>query len=258
MLSWAMKYLADTPGAQSQLRQALHTRFADARAAGRNPTVQEITSNQIPWLEATIEESLRCSATAPTIDRVAKVDTQILGYRIPKGVVVSQPCSGPSITTPAFDIDEAMRSPTSLVARRDGDLVPSNWPREGISVWNPERWLVRGSSGQLEFNPKAGPQVAFGLGTRGCYGKRLTYVESRIWITLLVWNFEFLPLGAPDLAVYCQDDNGQRAERLLRSSARVECKGCGLVQNSRTCAKVLTVLFSINSIDHQVSYMPRL
>ena len=201
MLSWAMKFLADTPSAQSQLREALQTQFADARAAGRNPTVQEITSKQVPWLEATIEESLRCSATAPSVDRMALVDTQILGYRIPKGAIVSQPCSGPSITTPAFDIDEAVRSPTSLVARREEGLVPPNWSREGISVWKPQRWLVRGPNGQLEFNPKAGPQVAFGLGTRGCYGKRLTYVESRILLTLLIWNFELLPC-APRISRY--------------------------------------------------------
>ena len=94
-----------------------------------------------------------------------------------------------------------MRSPTSIIARRDGGLVPSNWPREGIFVWNPERWLVRGPNGQYEFNTKAGPQAAFGLGTRGCYGKRLTYVESRILITLLVWNFEFLQC-APQISRY--------------------------------------------------------
>lgn len=201
MLSWAVKFLADAPGAQCQLREALHTQFADARAAGRSPTVYEITSKQIPWLEATIEESLRCSSTAPSIDRRALVDTQILGYRIPKDTVVAQPCSGPSITTPAFDIDDAIRSPTSLAARREEGLVPPNWSREGISVWKPERWLTHSANGQLDFNPKAGPQVAFGLGTRGCYGKRLTYVESRILLTLLVWNFELLPC-APQISRY--------------------------------------------------------
>ncbi len=203
MLSWAVKYLADTPKAQNQLRNALHAAFPDARADGRVPTIQEITSKQVPWLEATIEESLRCSATAPTIDRMALCDTQILGYHIPKGTVVSQPCSGPSITAPAFDIDEALRSPTSLSARRQEGLVPPNWEREGISLWRPERWLVPSGKGdgQLEFNPNAGPQVAFGLGTRGCYGKRLTYVESRILLTLLVWNFELLPC-APQISRY--------------------------------------------------------
>lgn len=220
MLSWAVKFLADNPRAQDELRAALHGEFVEARAAGRAPTVQEITGRQVPWLEATIEESLRCSATAPSVDRTALADTQILGYRIPKGTVVAQPCSGPSITTPAFDnIDEVVRSPSSLAARRQGGLVPPNWQREGISVWNPERWLVVGggseeegdSSGnaegkkkkqkKLEFNPNAGPQVAFGLGTRGCYGKRLTYVESRILLTLLVWRFELLPC-APKISRY--------------------------------------------------------
>jgi cytochrome P450 len=192
MLSWAVKYLADSPDAQTQLRTALHTSFPDAKREGRPPSVQEITSKQVPWLEATIEESLRCGSVAPTIDRMATQDTQILSYHIPKGTVVSQLCSGASITSPAFVIDESLRSPTSLTARRKEGLVPPNWQGEGISVWKPQRWLVTGVNGQLEFNPNAGPQIAFGLGTRGCYGKRLTYVESRIVITLLIWNFELL------------------------------------------------------------------
>lgn len=209
MLSWAVKYLADTPSAQTHLRAALHAHFPEARAAGRAPAVHELTSRQVPWLEATIEESLRCSATAPSIDRMALADTRILGYRIPRGTVVAQPCSGPSITTPAFEgIDDAVRSPTSLAARREGGAtVPPNWDRGDISVWRPERWLVvrRGGEGEkeeeLHFNPNAGPQVAFGLGTRGCYGKRLTYVESRIQLALLVWNFELLPC-APHISRY--------------------------------------------------------
>lgn len=54
-------------------------------------------------------------------------------------------------------------------------------------AFKPERWIVGG-----EFDATAGPQLAFGLGTRGCYGKRLVYVEMRVLLTLIVWNFELL------------------------------------------------------------------
>jgi cytochrome P450 len=43
-----------------------------------------------------------------------------------------------------------------------------------------------------EFDPSAKPVLAFGLGLRGCFGKRLAYVEIRILITLIIWNFELL------------------------------------------------------------------
>jgi cytochrome P450 len=57
-----------------------------------------------------------------------------------------------------------------------------------MTLFKPERWIVGD-----EFDATAGPQLAFDLGTRGCYGKRLVYVEMRILLTLIVWNFELLP-----------------------------------------------------------------
>jgi cytochrome P450 len=68
------------------------------------------------------------------------------------------------------------------------------WDPEDIAVFNPDRWMVTVDGGKrAEFDPSAGPQLAFGLGTRGCYGKRLVYLEMRIVLTLVVWNFELMP-----------------------------------------------------------------
>lgn len=37
--------------------------------------------------------------------------------------------------------------------------------------------------------------MAFSLGSRGCFGRRLAYLETRIVLALLVWNFEFHKLS---------------------------------------------------------------
>jgi hypothetical protein len=190
-LCWGVKFLADNRESQAQLRAALHHTHAEARAQSRSPTAHEIVSTQVPWLEATIEEMLRCSGTAPSVDREALVDTQLLGFHIPKGTIVSHPCAGPGLTRPGFDVDEKVRSPSSREARSKPGVARNVWSRNDVAKFNPERWLKQ-REGRVEFDPNAGPQLAFGLGTRACWGKRLVYVEARILLTLLVWHFEFL------------------------------------------------------------------
>ncbi|KAE8356996.1 cytochrome P450 monooxygenase [Aspergillus coremiiformis] len=190
-LCWGFKFLADHPWAQSKLRLAIQAGFPVATAAGRPPTIQEITSTSIPYLDATIDEILRCAGTAPLVEREALVDTEILGHPVPKGTVVACLVTGPSMMSPGFDIDMCRRSPTSQAVQRDG-LIQS-WDLADMAIFNPDRWIVHDEEKGDQFNPTAGPQLAFGLGTRGCYGKRLAYLGMRTVLTAVVWNFELLP-----------------------------------------------------------------
>ena len=163
-----------------------------AHSEARSPGVQEIMESHMPYLDATMEEVLRCAGTAPVVDRQAVTDTELLGYVIPKGTMVTCLVAGPTMLKPAIEVRDAQRSPTSLAAKQEGRTRA--WDSESIDLFHPERWLVEGKDGsEIEFNPTAGPQLAFGLGTRGCYGKRLVYVEMRIILTLILWNFELLP-----------------------------------------------------------------
>ena len=66
------------------------------------------------------------------------------------------------------------------------------WDPADISMFSPGRWIVGSDGDDGHFDASAGPQLAFGLGTRGCYGKRLVYLEMRIVLTLVIWNFELL------------------------------------------------------------------
>ncbi|KAI0473332.1 cytochrome P450 monooxygenase [Xylariaceae sp. FL0804] len=197
-LCWSLKFLADQPQAQTKLRHVFRSAFAAAASANRNPTIQEITSTHIPYLDATMEETLRCAGTAPVVDRVATADTELLGHHITKGTVVTCLVTGPSMMSPGFDIDKSRRSTSSRAAMEEGRH--RSWDPADMSAFNPDRWIVNGEKG-VEFDASAGPQLALGLGTRSCYGKRLVYLEMRIVITLILWNFELMTCP-PSLSGY--------------------------------------------------------
>lgn len=199
-INWGIKYLSDSTTAQTKLRNAMEAAFPAAASEGRSPRIKELTGTPIPYLDATVEEIARLAASVPVVDRQATVDTQVLGYHIPKGTAVTSLVTGPSMTSPAFEIDEARRSEASRAAekegagRRGGGRVRGTWDPRDMASFKPERWLV-GPDGK-DFDAAAGPQLAFGLGTRQCYGKRLAYMKMKILVALIVWNFELLPCPA--------------------------------------------------------------
>lgn len=183
-LCWGVKLLADHPGVQQRVRGDLQAAFPEAKAEGRLPSVTEITKASIPYLEATIEEILRVGNTVPIVDRDAIQDTTLLGHFVPKGTHVFFLNTGPSFLEPAFDIDESLRSPQA----RDSKV--GVWAAEDISAFKPERWLIK-ENGKEVFDSQAGPDIPFGLGLRGCYGRRLAYLELRLLLTVFLWKFEF-------------------------------------------------------------------
>ncbi|OBS24853.1 hypothetical protein FPOA_05390 [Fusarium poae] len=198
---WGLKFLTDNVGVQMRLRRVLQSSFAKAKAEKRSPTFQELAVARIPYLEAVIEEILRCAGATPALQRLSKVDTQILGYHIPKGTDVLFLTHGPSVWTPGFEIDESKRSQSCQAA---GEKKDQTWDNHDISEFRPERWLGQkvapinvpnetGATETVEFDGLAGPTLAFGLGTRGCFGRRLGYQQLKTSIAILMWNFELLP-----------------------------------------------------------------
>lgn len=190
-LCWGIKFLADSPSCQARLRESLRGAHAPALTEGRAPTHVEIVQAGVPYLDAVVEEMLRLAHTAPIQERQAKEDTVVLGHLIPKGTNVLIANQGASFTEPAFGIAEALRSPSCQTAAKERG--PRAWDAEGMGRFQPERWLVRTEIGGEAFDSSAGPTIPFGLGLRGCFGRRLAYMELKLLVTLLVWTFEFLP-----------------------------------------------------------------
>ncbi|CAG8981800.1 hypothetical protein HYALB_00004743 [Hymenoscyphus albidus] len=186
-IAWALKNLADNPDVQTKLRSELRAHHHEATAEKRLPTFQEINESQVHYRDAVIEEILRCSLAEAANVRTALCDAEVLGHRIPKGTEVFLLGNGPSIFAPAFNIDESLRTKSGIEAK---DKV-GTWKHEGIADFDPERWMEEDkAAGQKVFNSAAGPHLTFGLGERGCYGRRMAYVEIKLLLTQIVWTFE--------------------------------------------------------------------
>lgn len=158
------------------------------------------------------------SSPARVISKGVSNDMEILGHFIPKGSTLLFNLLGPTYDRVGIPANEGLRSESSRKHRADGlgDWTASDFPAH--EFW-PERWLVSSSSSSSSssisssedhqsgsdnnsndndntFNSKAGPNLPFSAGTRGCWGKRLAYLQLKLVTTLLVWNFSFEQLPA--------------------------------------------------------------
>lgn len=185
-MGWIARYLTGHPAIQSKLRSALYTSLPKAVSEKRFPTFDELRCARIPYLDAVIEEMLRL--TAVTVTREALYDTQILGKHIPKGSTVFLVSNGPGFLSPSLPVDDAKRSQTSRAAK------DRSWDEtKDLRLYDPERWLVHNGD-SVKFDGASGPQLGFGAGTRGCWGKRMAYIEMRHILSLVVWSFELLEI----------------------------------------------------------------
>lgn len=193
-MSFLVKHFGMYPDAQRTLRAHLHEAHATAFSQQRSPTGDEIVKTPIPYLDAFIEEVLRLNTTAAGVIKETVQDVTILGHHIPKGTQLIVPLWGASIDSPAYPIPEDIRSKSCQDHVKD---VPSDWTgsKYPADEFHPERWLREDTeTGRVIYDPKSGPHMTFSAGPRECWGKRLAYLALRQVTSLLVWNFEFLPL----------------------------------------------------------------
>lgn len=201
-MNWIVKFLSDNEAQQSILRDHLYSVFAAARAENRQPTVEEIITTPAPYLDAFVEEGLRYQHSVQINLRESIVDTVVLGHPVPKGTTIFMYTRGPSYLSPAFHVDESLRSKSS----NDAKKRVGEWDEETIEQFEPLRWLKPkkdvASVGDLEFAPsfsgydfdqQAGPTMPFGAGPRICFGRRFAYLSLRMYVAMIVWNLELSP-----------------------------------------------------------------
>ncbi|KAF4976236.1 hypothetical protein FZEAL_7074 [Fusarium zealandicum] len=193
-LRWGISYLSNDQRVQTRLREALDQAYHQAKAEKRLPTLSEIVHTRIPYLDAVVEETLRCARPIAICIREPHKDTQILGAHIPKGTTVVFLANGPSVLTPTIPFDEARQSEWAASRRRKRPVVDES----DIGAFYPERWLrtEKSADGTEEtvFDANLFPIQGFGIGPRSCFGKRLAYLEMKIFFTLVIWKFDFLSL----------------------------------------------------------------
>ncbi|KAK3395315.1 cytochrome P450 [Podospora didyma] len=208
-LSWFVKIIANRPTAQDKLRQAL----VNALPSPKNPSAHDILDADIPYLDATVEETVRLAATAGAVSRRVLVDTTVLGHHIPAGANI---LLNTRLYKPQIPVPEELRSASSQAAYAKKrmqhvgfGLVDEEDSWSDLDKFRPERWLVIDENEEPMFDPHALPSLVFGGGLRGCFGKRLAIMELRIMIVHIILNFEFLPLPA-------ELDNMAGEEKLFR------------------------------------------
>ncbi|KXS94425.1 hypothetical protein AC578_9357 [Pseudocercospora eumusae] len=185
-ITWILKFLTKNHSAQTTLRSALRSAYPRAAESGESPSISEITSTSVPYLDAVVEEGGRVGLTSIASIRVATEDTQLLGYRVPKGTDVFFMNNGPGVVMPSLKSCGEKRSKGGVASREK----LGSWDDGDVREFKPERWLTEDG----EFDSLAGPSQPFGGGPRGCFGKKWAQLEMRVVLTLIFFHFELLPL----------------------------------------------------------------
>lgn len=122
------------------------------------------------------------------VPRDAVADTELHGRMIPKGTVVLLVCQGPDYSSsPSSEYWSQAKATRQYPGKGSEDL----------EAFDPERWLVRNESGALRFDGSTYSQLAFGLGMRACWGRRLAQLEMRTMTALMAWKFDLLDVPEP-------------------------------------------------------------
>ncbi|KAI1437463.1 cytochrome P450 [Xylaria sp. CBS 124048] len=186
-LLWLMRRLVDHPEAQTRLRDSLRATYDAAWRERRLPTVQELLKQHCAYLDAFIEETMRVDTPVPNIMVMTRRETVILGVSVPAETRVFVNLAGASLNQNSVPVDESLRSAYTRPA-----VARETWDGTAPEEFRPERWLKEDARGEEVFDAAAGPALAFSAGNRGCWGKRLGYLELRFTMALWVWSFEFV------------------------------------------------------------------
>ena len=155
-LCWALLYLIHN----NEIQERLHQELDKVIGPDRLPKLQD--KKNLPYLEATIAETLRLSSLAPlSAPHKATVDTTLQGYHIPKGTTV-------------------------LVNLWSLHHDPAIW--HNPDKFMPERFLDK--DGKF-VPPKQDRFLPFSAGRRSCLGESLARIELFLILAQLLHRFRF-------------------------------------------------------------------
>lgn len=156
-LSFALLHVARDPELQTCLRSELHT-----RCHGRKPEAEDLT--ELPWIRATIEETLRLHPPVWMIPRRAIRSVLITGAALPVGT---------DVLIPIWALHRSERFWVGPATFRPARFLDPSERRRGASAYMP-----------------------FGAGPRTCIGRRQGLAESMLALCSIVSNFRLEP-GTP-------------------------------------------------------------
>ncbi|MGI9171020.1 MAG: cytochrome P450 [Candidatus Nanopelagicus sp.] len=155
VMSWAFSYLSKNPQVRKELADEADR--ASWITENRAPTYQELEDSS-KVASAILQESMRLAPPVWVAPRIATVDCEVDGVKIPKGahVLVSQ-----------------------YVTHRNPRFFPE--PQK----WDPNRWL----DPEFEKSLPRGAYFPFGGGSRKCLGEYFALAEARLILLMVAKNF---------------------------------------------------------------------
>jgi len=160
-LAWMIYLLSRHPAHLARARDEVRAKLGTARL----PTREQL--DDLPWIEACMNETMRVKPVAPMIIQQAVRDTVLGGVRVPKDYLVVLLMRGPTME------DKHFRNP---------------------SAFDPARWL------DAALTPSSSKRVAmpFGAGPRLCPGRYLAMLEMKMVMAMLLRNFDIQSVTTPD------------------------------------------------------------
>ena len=168
-IAWMLIRLAQHPEAAARLTAEVDAVLGDALLI-----TQWETLNQLPYLDATHNESQRLRSVAPMIPLVSNVECVVADTLVPKNTLIIAATNGASL-------DEA------------------RFPQTGL--FRPERWISEqrpadGDASMLQ-------QFPFGVGRRLCPGRFLALTQIKTVMAMLMRNFELeFDTAAPPISEF--------------------------------------------------------
>ncbi|XP_049609650.1 sterol 26-hydroxylase, mitochondrial [Syngnathus scovelli] len=163
-LSWALYHLARDQQAQDRLYNEVNAVCGD----GRKPGMDDLQA--MPYLKAVIKETLRLYPVVPGNGRfVTENEVMVDNYWFPKKT--------------QFHLCHYVVSHDHAQFARADDFVPERWLRPGHKV----------TPGFFQHHPYS--FIPFGVGVRGCVGKRVAEMEMYFALCRLMQRYEVRPGG---------------------------------------------------------------
>ena len=110
---------------------------------------------------------------------------------------------GPGYTAPSFRLADNKRW------KGDGGVSTIPWLEQcdenSLLTFDPTRWLKTDEQGVLVFDAGAAPQLAMGVGIRGCFGQRLAKLALKVAIVVVMSSFELRDLPTPLAGLEAKD-----------------------------------------------------
>ncbi|KAK3291128.1 cytochrome P450 [Chaetomium fimeti] len=162
-LSGAVYFLATHPEVQRRLAEEVRSSFATEEEID----LLAVNNAKLKYMLAVLDESMRMFPPVPnSLPRVCTGGDVICGYQVPEG--------------------------TGL------DLVPwaMSYSHRNFTKPNeflPERWLEEDGRIRQQFDKRRHSAFQpFSVGPRNCIGKNLAYVEMRVILARLIWNYDLV------------------------------------------------------------------